>query len=383
MSKLLRLPLTLLAVLAAVFFLPGIAFGDPPPTTEQCAAEPTLEGCPATPAGEVVDPAPVGGEVVGTPPGDGAQQPVEQPVEQPEEDAATPPKTEDTPSLNGQTPAGGGLTPPAGGTTRDVGTPVARAAVELPAEVATPAPICETVPTFPGCPGAPPAPAGPLSCDDLADLLGLPSCPDNFSCDQLAELLGITDCPTGAPTCEDLAALFGLEGCPAPPTSCQEFADLLGIDNCSQIPCLDTSQLPNEARDGLGPLLDGLENIGIKECPAKPATGGNNPPPGRGTYMPNPPAAAPQQVYYANCDDARAHGATNIPRGTPGYRPELDSDNDGYACEAETQYAVSPMAAQPTGKLAYTGVDLESQLTVAWTLVMAGSALALIARRRA
>src|SRR4051812_11007774 len=47
MSKLLRLPLTLLAVLAALFFLPSIAFGAPPPTPEQCAADATLDGCTA------------------------------------------------------------------------------------------------------------------------------------------------------------------------------------------------------------------------------------------------------------------------------------------------------------------------------------------------
>src|SRR4051794_12136273 len=45
MSKLLRLPLTLVAVLAALLFLPGVAFGDPPPTAEQCAENPSLDGC--------------------------------------------------------------------------------------------------------------------------------------------------------------------------------------------------------------------------------------------------------------------------------------------------------------------------------------------------
>lgn len=45
------------------------------------------------------------------------------------------------------------------------------------------------------------------------------------------------------------------------------------------------------------------------------------------------PAPPPRGTYYANCDEARAAGAAPIYRGQPGYRPELDADNDGVACE--------------------------------------------------
>ena len=38
-------------------------------------------------------------------------------------------------------------------------------------------------------------------------------------------------------------------------------------------------------------------------------------------------------VYFANCDAARAARAAPILRGQPGYRPALDRDNDGVACE--------------------------------------------------
>jgi len=38
-------------------------------------------------------------------------------------------------------------------------------------------------------------------------------------------------------------------------------------------------------------------------------------------------------VYYPNCAAARAAGAAPIYRGQPGYRPALDRDNDGVACE--------------------------------------------------
>lgn len=37
--------------------------------------------------------------------------------------------------------------------------------------------------------------------------------------------------------------------------------------------------------------------------------------------------------YYASCREALQDGRTNIRRGEPGYRPALDADNDGLACE--------------------------------------------------
>lgn len=42
---------------------------------------------------------------------------------------------------------------------------------------------------------------------------------------------------------------------------------------------------------------------------------------------------AERSVYYRNCDAARAAGAAPIHRGEPGYRPPLDRDDDGIACE--------------------------------------------------
>ncbi|MCJ2181347.1 excalibur calcium-binding domain-containing protein [Novosphingobium sp. 1949] len=37
--------------------------------------------------------------------------------------------------------------------------------------------------------------------------------------------------------------------------------------------------------------------------------------------------------YYRYCDDARLAGTAPLHRGEPGYRPELDADGDGIACE--------------------------------------------------
>ncbi|HVV38341.1 MAG TPA: excalibur calcium-binding domain-containing protein, partial [Acidimicrobiales bacterium] len=53
---------------------------------------------------------------------------------------------------------------------------------------------------------------------------------------------------------------------------------------------------------------------------AVPTTDSNSPPP-------------PSDVYYANCDAARAAGAAPLSRGEPGYRSGLDRDGDGVACE--------------------------------------------------
>ena len=45
-------------------------------------------------------------------------------------------------------------------------------------------------------------------------------------------------------------------------------------------------------------------------------------------------ARVEQSVYYPGCSEAHAAGATPIYRGSPGYRPGMDGDNDGIACEA-------------------------------------------------
>jgi hypothetical protein len=38
-------------------------------------------------------------------------------------------------------------------------------------------------------------------------------------------------------------------------------------------------------------------------------------------------------VYFRRCAEARAAGVAPIYEGEPGYRPELDRDSDGIACE--------------------------------------------------
>jgi hypothetical protein len=67
--------------------------------------------------------------------------------------------------------------------------------------------------------------------------------------------------------------------------------------------------------------------------PAAPA-----PAPAPAPAVPEPavPAPAPADgadVYYQNCTAARAAGAAPLHAGDPGYRPAMDRDNDGVACE--------------------------------------------------
>jgi hypothetical protein len=47
--------------------------------------------------------------------------------------------------------------------------------------------------------------------------------------------------------------------------------------------------------------------------------------------------APPAGAYYPGCNAARAAGVAPILEGEPGYRPELDGDSDGIACEPHRQ----------------------------------------------
>jgi hypothetical protein len=51
------------------------------------------------------------------------------------------------------------------------------------------------------------------------------------------------------------------------------------------------------------------------------------------TTTPSPTPSTGSSVYYPNCKAACDAGAAPIYRGQPGYRPPLDRDNDGIACE--------------------------------------------------
>ncbi|MGA1800519.1 excalibur calcium-binding domain-containing protein [Sphingomonas sp. 4RDLI-65] len=58
----------------------------------------------------------------------------------------------------------------------------------------------------------------------------------------------------------------------------------------------------------------------------------------RSAYGSAPPASrsatgSESSVFYSGCRQVRAAGAAPLYRGQPGYRPGMDGDNDGIACE--------------------------------------------------
>ena len=73
-------------------------------------------------------------------------------------------------------------------------------------------------------------------------------------------------------------------------------------------------------------------------------------------YSCAPPPAAPAPsapsaaVYYANCDDVRAHDAAPIHPGDPGWREAFDRDGDGIGCEVAT--ATNPSTRRPCASCA-------------------------------
>ena len=70
-------------------------------------------------------------------------------------------------------------------------------------------------------------------------------------------------------------------------------------------------------------------------APAAPAPVAPAPAPAPVAPAPAPvaPAPAPVAAYYANCAAVRAAGAAPLYAGQAGYRPALDRDSDGIACE--------------------------------------------------
>lgn len=74
-----------------------------------------------------------------------------------------------------------------------------------------------------------------------------------------------------------------------------------------------------------GLLIAGATAAGIAVAPVAQAA------PATTTAPPAPTAGA--SVYYPNCKAACADGVAPIYRGQPGYRPPLDRDGDGVACE--------------------------------------------------
>lgn len=55
--------------------------------------------------------------------------------------------------------------------------------------------------------------------------------------------------------------------------------------------------------------------------------------PAPGPAVDQPPVQAPAVTYVSNCTEARQLGIAPMDRSHPAYRPALDRNNDGIACE--------------------------------------------------
>ena len=87
----------------------------------------------------------------------------------------------------------------------------------------------------------------------------------------------------------------------------------------------------NEQAPASAPAPEPAPAAAVPEAPAAvaPAPAPEAPAP----VVPAPAPVAPAAAYYANCTAAKAAGAAPIFAGQAGYRPALDRDSDGVACE--------------------------------------------------
>ena len=105
-------------------------------------------------------------------------------------------------------------------------------------------------------------------------------------------------------------------------------------------------------------MSDGLERGSGTVAAPEPTTMEPEQPDYPGMAYPSGPGALPRApvpspsatAYYPDCAAAETAGAAPISRGRPGYRPELDGDGDGVACESKEQPSSSPtgLTSSPT-----------------------------------
>lgn len=60
-----------------------------------------------------------------------------------------------------------------------------------------------------------------------------------------------------------------------------------------------------------------------------------------------PAASATPSQFFQNCDEAIGAGFTDVRAGDPAYRPELDGDSDGIACELDDPATTAAAPAPP------------------------------------
>ena len=149
----------------------------------------------------------------------------------------------------------------------------------------------------------------------------------------MATCAGLAGC--GVPSVADDA------GSPAPSLTVIASPSPLPTPTPSPSPSPTPSPAPSPAQSPTSaPLPIPTTQAPTPEPPAPPATQEPESTPeekteaGGGAAAPAPVPEPKQEItYYDNCTAARAAGAAPLYQGEPGYRPALDRDKDGIACE--------------------------------------------------
>lgn len=142
---------------------------------------------------------------------------------------------------------------------------------------------------------------------------------------------------TAAPVVLALALGAGLSGCDdtastsgdAPPSTApaesQQDSGGDGSADSEEAPAEDPAAEPTEDSPGWSGWFGGGSDSG------EGSSGGSAPEPEPQKEPDSKPE--PQKEFYANCKEAKAAGVAPMYEGDPGYRPELDRDKDGIACD--------------------------------------------------
>jgi hypothetical protein len=90
-----------------------------------------------------------------------------------------------------------------------------------------------------------------------------------------------------------------------------------------------TEPTPTSTPSSTAPAAPTASATSAPPTPTRTTTTTKKPPAGGGATT-----TPPTSVYYKNCTEVKAAGAAPLYSYEPGYRPALDSDKDGVACES-------------------------------------------------
>ncbi|MEV3935240.1 excalibur calcium-binding domain-containing protein [Glycomyces sp. NPDC049804] len=114
---------------------------------------------------------------------------------------------------------------------------------------------------------------------------------------------------------------------------------VVGILGCSSDPGPSAPTETASETETESPSVPFEPSSSADPTPTPPSPTPSSSPPKSPSPPPPPPPPPPpttsedEDVYYENCDAARADDAAPLYEGEPGYASHLDADGDGVACE--------------------------------------------------